>query len=181
MILREAKAGDYGKIKALFLSAFPKEERPPYFFLMNRVKRKKARMLIAEDEGAFVGFAYLLCLRDMVYIFLLAVSEASRGKGYGSLILQRILAEHNGKRVFLAREQLDASADNYSQRLNRRAFYMKNGFEDLPCKIKEASVVYDVMGKGGSIGAGEYKELIAMWAGPVVSRLVDMRITEDAD
>ena len=80
-------------------------------------------------------------------------------------------------RIFLAREQLDKSAENYAQRVSRRNFYLRCGFEDLPCCIKEGSVVYDVMGIGGIVTAEEYHKLIKPWAGFLL-KIVDMRIIE---
>lgn len=181
MILRDADRRDYKRIKALFLSAFPSEERPPFFTVKLRAQCKKARMLIAEDNGDFIGFAYLICLRDMAYLFFLAISDDMRGRGYGSQVLQLLRREYTGGRLFLAREQLDAQAPNYAQRLSRHSFYIKNGFTDWNCQIKEVDVVYDVMGIGDSISATEYNELITAWAGRLWMRLIDMRLIDNTN
>ncbi len=165
--------------KKLYLTAFPKEERAPFWLIRSRAKSGRAEMLAAYDENEFVGFAYMVCHKDLTYLFYLAVMENMRGKGYGSKILEAIKSRYRGKRIFLAREQLDKTADNFAQRISRHQFYRRNGFEDLPCQIKEASVVYDVMGIGGNVSAEEYDALISSWAGKFLTKIVDMKIIEN--
>ncbi len=176
LALHIANPSDYKRIKPLFTSAFPPEERPPYFFLRRRGLQGKAEMLTVTDGDAFIGFAYLVCHRDLAYLFLFAIDDGCRGKGYGGKVLGMLRERYAGKRLFLARETLDEKAGNYEQRVRRRAFYMRNGFQDLPVKIKEASVVYDVMSSGGSVAPGEYDALITQWMGRSLRRLIDMRL-----
>ncbi len=166
-------------LKKLYKSAFPREERAPFFVIMSKVKKEKADMLIAKDEETFIGLVYTVCYKDLVYIFYFAINEGLRGKGYGGKVLTALKEKYNGKRIFLAREQLDKSAPNYNQRLKRHSFYLHNGFEDLGCKIKEAGVIYDVMGIGGHVLPEEYNALITNWAGNLIRKFVDMRIIEE--
>ncbi len=166
------------KLKKLYITAFPAEERAPFFLIMSRAKKGKAKMLAAYDGEKFIGFAYMVCYKDLAYLFYLAVEESKRGMGYGGKILSAVKEKYSGSRIFLAREQLDKNADNYSQRVNRHEFYLHNGFKDLPCQIKEANVIYDVMGIGGSVSADEYDILITSWAGKFLRKIIDMRIIE---
>lgn len=176
--LQNSNKDDDRKIKQLFLSAFPPDERPPYFLLNRKVRQGKAQMLAAKDNNTFVGFTYMVCHLDMAYVFFLAVDESKRGCGYGSKILTAMKEKYAGKRLFLAREQLDPEAENYAQRVSRHEFYLKNGLRDLPMKIKEGSVVYDTMGIGGNISSDEYHALIRGWGGRLIPLLIDMRMIE---
>ncbi|MDE6088140.1 MAG: GNAT family N-acetyltransferase [Oscillospiraceae bacterium] len=169
---------DRKAFKNLYLSAFPKEERAPFFLILSRLKTGKAEILTAHENGKFIGFAYMVCWKDLAYLFYLAVDGTIRGKGYGTQILNAVKNHYHNRRIFLAREQLDQSAENYDQRISRHAFYVKNGFTDLPCQIKEASVIYDVMGIGGNITAQEYKNLMMAWAGKFLSKMIDMKLIE---
>lgn len=169
---------DRKAFKKLYLSAFPSEERAPFFLIVSRLKTGKAEILTAYEQEKLVGFAYLVCYQDLAYLFYLAVDESVRGQGVGTRILEAVKSHYQNYRIFLAREQLDKSAENYDQRIRRHAFYEKNGFTDLPCQIKEASVIYDVMGIGGNISAQEYEKLMTAWAGRLLSRMIDMRIIE---
>ncbi|MBO5343264.1 MAG: GNAT family N-acetyltransferase [Ruminococcus sp.] len=175
--LEKFTKSDNKLLKKLYISAFPMEERCPYFIMMNREKRGKSEMLVARDKGEFIGFAYMVCDQKLAYLFYLAVDDSKRGQGYGTKIIEAVKKKYNGMRIFLAREQLDKSAENYAQRVSRRNFYIRCGFEDLPCCIKEGSVVYDVMGIGGIVTAEEYHKLIKPWAGFLL-KIVDMRIIE---
>ena len=166
------------KIKKLYLTAFPAEERVPFFLIMSKTRRGKGEMLAAYDGEEFVGFAYMVCYKDLAYIFYFAVEESNRGKGYGGKILKAVKEKYSGSRIFLAREQLDESAGNYAQRVRRHNFYLNNGFTDLPCQIKEASVIYDVMGIGGTVSAEEYEALVTPWAGRLLRNIIDMKIIE---
>lgn len=171
------------KLKMLYNTAFPAEERAPFHMLMSRVKNGKAEMLTAFDGDEFIGFAYMVCHEDVVYLFYLAVKESKRGMGYGSLIIAGVKKKYHGKRIFLAREQLDKSAPNYSQRVSRREFYLRRGFKDQPLLIQEASVVYDVMSIGGYIHPDEYDSLIKSWSGKLIGMFVKMYMigTEPVD
>lgn len=166
------------EIKRIYESAFPDDEKAPFFLIMHKVRTKKAEILAAYVDGEFIGFAYTVCYGDLAYLFYLAVDESKRGRGYGRKIIEAVKVRYSGRRIFLAREQLDESAENYSQRVSRRNFYVKCGFSDLPCCIKEATVVYDVMGIGGNVSAKEYDALITSWAGKILKKTVDMRIIE---
>lgn len=177
LTLEKYDKSDKKQLKRLYLTAFPSEERCPFFIMMNREKRGKSEMLIARDKGRFIGFAYMVCDEKLAYLFYLAVDDSERGKGYGTEIIEALKEKYKGRRLFLAREQLDKSAENYEQRVNRHNFYLHCGFEDLSCCIKEGPVVYDVMGIGGNVTAEEYHSLIKDWAG-ILLKIVDMKIIE---
>lgn len=176
--LAKATPEDYKKIKPLYKTSFPLNERAPFLLLRNRAEQGKAHMLAAKERNSFIGFAYMVCHRDMAYLFYFAVDSQKRGKGYGGKILKELKEYYRGMRIFLAREQLDKNADNYSQRVKRRDFYLQNGFVDLPCRLKEAKVIYDVMGIGGNISKREYEDLISQWCGNLLRKLIDMRILD---
>ncbi len=178
MTLKNANKNDYSIIKQLYKKAFPSDERAPYFLLKRRSLQNKAQMLVAKDNDTFIGFVYLVCYKDLVYLFYFAVDSKQRRKGRGGEILRILKSKYSNKRIFLAREQLDKNADNFKERVNRRNFYINNGFSDLSCKIKEASVIYDVMGVNGNITAEEYNILITNWSGKFFRHFVDMRVVE---
>ena len=81
---------DIKNIKNLYLTAFPKEERAPFFLMKSKALKGKGDMLIAKDNDKFIGMAYMICYKNLAYLFYLAVDENSRGKGYGGKILSAI-------------------------------------------------------------------------------------------
>lgn len=151
--------------RELYISAFPAEERAPWFLLSRRAKQGRAEALAALEGDEFAGLAYVVVLGDMAYLFYLAVAEERRGQGMGGQIIAALRERYAGKRLFLAREQLDKSAENYKQRESRHRFYLANGFEDWDSIIREGPVTYDVMGTGKPVSPEEYHALISGWAG----------------
>ncbi len=177
IILDDMKKRDVRFVKALYKEAFPPEERAPFFMIKNRYKRGKANMLIARLSDKPIGLAYLVEYGEIVYLFFFAVAAEERGKGYGGEILKAVIEKTRGKKLFLAREQIDGNTENNAQRISRRAFYLRNGFCDAPFKIKEAGVVYDGMTFGGcDISPEEYRALVENWAGKFALKFVDMRL-----
>lgn len=169
-------------VKRLYLSAFPKDERVPYFFLMRQLNKGRAVLLAATDENMrFAGFVYMLCLNDMLYVFYLAVEDSFRGQGVGTAILEHLKENYPKHRIFLSREQLDETADNYKQRTARRAFYQKCGFRDMGQCVQEGKMVYSVMGIGGKVSPQEYDELVTNWSGKLIKHLFKLSLYESED
>ena len=152
-------------MKKLYYTAFPAEERAPWRLLVKRAGQHRAELLAATDGGSFAGMVYLVTMNDMAYLFYLAVEENMRGRGIGGQILTALKEKYPGKRLFIAREQLDKAADNYPQRESRRRFYLANGFEDWSGQIIEGTMVYDIMGVGRPVTPPEYNALMKSWAG----------------
>lgn len=174
MTLDYAHNNDFKDFKRLYNTAFPPEERHPYFFIRHSLKRKKGALLIAKDQETFIGFAYLLCYKDLVYLFFFAIEEQMRGHGYGSEILRLIKEKYKGKRIFLAREPLDDRAENAQQRVKRWEFYKKNGFTYLPMNIIEKNYVFETMSIGGAVSPAEYDMLVNDWCGKLGCKLLKL-------
>lgn len=162
--------------RRLYLTAFPKEERAPFFFLMARARRGKGRLLAALDGERFAGLAYIVTLDDMAYLFYLAVEEELRGQGAGGQIISALKELYPQSRIFLSREQLDENAENLPQRIARREFYLKNGFCDMGACVQEAKMTYDVMGIGGKVSPQEYDRLMTSWSGRLMRFFFTMRL-----
>ena len=178
MELINAKFKDLKHIKKLFLTAFPKEERPPFYVLLQKRKSGTGELLVAKEDNSFVGFIHVVHYKDLIYLFFFAIKDELRGKGYGSKALKELISRYSDKRIFLAREPLDSDAPNLSERVNRRNFYLKNGFTDLPIQIVEADYVFDAMGVNCTITAQEYLDLMLNWGGKSLQRKINMHVIE---
>lgn len=167
------------ELKALYMTAFPKEERAPWWLMKLRANQGRADSLAATVDGEFAGMAYMVTRDDMAYLFYLAVEQNIRGKGTGSAILKALGERYAGKRIFLSREQLDSSAPNYAQRESRHRFYLSNGLSDWGIQIKEGPMIYDVMGTGDKVvTAAEYDALMRSWVGRMPKRLFNAYVIE---
>lgn len=172
------KSADYKKMKELYKKAFPANERAPYFVLSAKAKKANVDFWGIYSDNKWAGLMYVVNEAELSYIFYFAVSETERGKGCGSGALQAAKEKYAGQKIFLAIEQPEKEAENYSQRVKRKQFYERNGFKDLNLKLKEASVTYDLLGIGGTVEAKEYESLISRYLGKLLSRLITMRIIE---
>ena len=172
------KSKNLRKIKKLYKTAFPKDERAPFWLLTKRAKSDCADFWALYDGEEFIGMAYVVRYEALAYLFYLAIDDGKRGKGYGTKAITELKARYGGGKLFLALEQLDESAPNYEQRLKRHAFYESCGLHDLPHKIKEASVVYAVMGFGEAVEPEEYEEMMKRYLGGFLYKTVDVRMID---
>ncbi|MBR2926756.1 MAG: GNAT family N-acetyltransferase [Clostridia bacterium] len=151
----------YQNAKRLYCSAFPREERVPWGWMYRKSKHASIDFLSVTDQDIPVGFIYLIHGNQLTYVFYFAMEESRRGKGYGSRTLAMVKERYPDHRIFLAIEELDERADNYAQRVGRLAFYQKNGFERTSCKLRERSVIYDVLSTdGGDISNRDYLSMM---------------------
>ncbi len=179
---------EYQAIEKIYTEAFPDNERAPMKLLKKRARQGKADFLALYDGNILVGMAYVVCCRDLAYLFYIAVDSAKRGRGYGTQTIAALLERYRGKRFFLALEQLDKAAENYGQRVKRHEFYKSCGLRDLPFKLKEGTVTFAAMGGrltdrnsndssvDFTVRPEEYKELMNRYMGFFMRCFVDVRL-----
>lgn len=180
MVKVTKKSDDYAASKRLYKKAFPAKERAPFWILMNKNRPPVTDFWAFHDKNQYVGFTYIVKYQELVYIFYLAMETDKRGRGYGTKAIEALKTHYAGKRIFLALETLDKTADNYEQRVKRHAFYKKCGLSDIPYQLKEASVIYSLMGIGRPVEPEEYRAMMENYLGGFFSRLVDLRIIRNA-
>lgn len=174
----DRKSPDYKKVKRLYKTAFPADEKAPFSLLMRKSKKANADFWAAYNNEEWAGLAYIVSWKGISYVFYLAVDGGSRGNGVGSGILSALKKRYSGQNLFLAIEEIDEKAENYAERLRRKSFYEKNGFHYLGCKLREASVVYDLLGVGEKIKAEDYAEMFDDYLGRLMRRLIKMEIID---
>lgn len=143
--------------KALYLSAFPKEERLPWWILWCNSLRPGIDLTAWTDDGEFCGFTYSVTVDGLHFLLFFAVAEDRRGMGYGSAILSQ-LKETYGT-VVLNVEPLIPDAPNYIQRQSRFAFYGKNGFFDTGYDVWEVGGKFRVLCTDPVLNMALYKQL----------------------
>ena len=86
------------QIGAIYEVSFPPAERKPYLMLADAIQRGRYSVFVVRQGAApaspIVAFALLVRLRtsQAMYIEYLAVAEALRGRGIGSLLLRSMIA-----------------------------------------------------------------------------------------
>lgn len=152
----EQQGKDISKTKFLFETAFSKEERPPFSFVL---KIDHRLFYAIYDEETFVGLIYLLECKDLLYVFFLAISKRYRNKGYGMMVLGEIRRRYEGRRIFLLADEPTPEYEDYELRKRRIGFYARNGFVDSNLVITEYGSRYHLLSdKGVSVTEKEFLE-----------------------
>jgi ribosomal protein S18 acetylase RimI-like enzyme len=176
MDLLNVEASDYPDIKKIYHEAFPLKERSPFLFLKLKYQHGKADFLKVMDEGALVGFAYIMTHNDLAYIFLFAIAAKYRGGHHGTHAIKMILEKYKGKRVYLALEDWRVDCANKEQRIKRHDFYQFCGFHDLPYQLQEDMITYSIMGNGKKVEPWEHKTLTDAFLGTPLKYFIEMKI-----
>ena len=159
------------KVKRLYNLAFPKEERIPIFLLNLLARNGKATFYGIFDNEKFIGLIYNIYHKDIVFIYFFAIDKEIRGQGYGSKVLEFIKQTYNKHRIVLGIEQIDKSSKNYTQRIKRKEFYIRNGFKEADYTIKEKKIIYEMLyynENNQKVTLQEYKELIKDYFGRIL-------------
>lgn len=147
---------DYAKFKALYRKAFPRKERVPIRFLMN--KDMDGTLNACYDAEIFCGFYSTLTFGNITHILFLAVDDTHRRCGYGSAILKLISHRYAQNRIILDIEAEDPTASNNEQRIRRKAFYEKNGYTESGIEYRWRGVPYKILIKNGTITEREFDD-----------------------
>lgn len=175
-----AKEQQWPEIREIYMEAFPKRERKPYFSLRRSVQKGKAMIMTACEAGKLLGFTVLIPYKDMVMVDYLAVSSKIRSRGTGSRLMEEVCARFPDKKIVLLIERLNDAADNREQRIARRRFYLKNGFTSSELMINGASGEMEVMNFGGKVSGADYMSLQKYALGNLFFRLSGIRLLDAA-
>lgn len=162
-----AKDGKYvwADLKRLYFSAFPKEERFPFGFLKRKAKTDAEECIAVYDDGIYAGLLILVRYKNITLLFYFAVADNLRGKGYGTEILNGLKELYPDDRIILMFEIPDENSPNNAQRLQRKAFYERNGFCDCGYITEEKGVKYKTYSYGGTVTVEEFTALLINYIG----------------
>ena len=135
----------FWRVKNLYESSFPVQERISWPWMVWMALLGQADFLAYFDGQDFAGFSYSLRSQTSYYLLFLAIPSQQQSKGYGRQILQDVARRAGRRPIFLVIEPLDESADNYTIRLKRLAFYEKNGYQLTDYIYFENQEVYQVL------------------------------------
>lgn len=169
------------KVIKLYNEAFPKDEKIPIWLLKLLARKNKANFYGIYDNKKFVGLIYNIYYKDIVFVFYLAIDKQTRGKGYGSKVLELIKQKYSKHRIILSIEQVDKNSNNYEQRIKRKEFYIKNGFKDANYTIRERNIVYEMLYYNESdkkVYLQEFKDLMKDYFGKILYHYFYKKINE---
>ena len=145
------------QVKALYLEAFPEEERLPWWMLKVNAVRKDIDLDAWTDGDRFCGMTASVTAGGMHFLLFFAVAPECRSQGYGSAILSQLQSTYD--KVTLNVELLDLDAPNFSQRKRRFAFYLRNGFYDTGWFVWEVGGKFRVLSTEPTLDIPSYKKI----------------------
>lgn len=147
---------DWLRIRLLYRRAFPRYERKPFAIIRRMHKEGRTDVWLAEQDGHFVGLAATINSDDTILLDYLAVHEKHRDRGVGSATLQALLTLYEGRGLFVEIEATDRD-DPTGEKARRKAFYLRNGLEDMHVVAILFGVRMELLGRGCDLDFDGYR------------------------
>lgn len=151
------KTDIYDKVEKLYITAFPPHERSPLSLLTHDTSCH-SEVFAFYDGEVFCGFACLLTYKNITHIIYIAIDEAVRKHGYGSMALELIQKLKPENQIIVDIESETASAKNNVQRHLRRQFYTKNGYFSSGVRDTWRKEAYEILISHGSLSDAEFED-----------------------
>lgn len=145
------------KVKNLYHTAFPKEERIPWPLVRLSAMRRGVDLTAFLDGDTFCGFTYSVTTDDLHFLLFFAVDDTLRSKGYGSAILSMLKEEYGT--VVLNIEPFVDDAPNLPERKHRYGFYRHNGFYDTGYHVWEVGGMFRVLSTKEDLDIPSYQKV----------------------
>ncbi len=163
------------ELKALYESAFPKNEKKPFSVIEKTRERGNGEiMAFTKDDGEFLGLAITILYRDMVLLDYFAVRQDIRGGGVGTEAFAMLKSRYEDKRFFLEIETTEKPSQNAAERMRRKRFYEKNGMSAQDYSVLLFGVEMEIMTNGCAVEFREYHEIFEKIFGGKTAKRVCM-------
>jgi ribosomal protein S18 acetylase RimI-like enzyme len=139
---------DFEYASDLYDFSFPKKEQEKMDRILKISESPLGDFSVILEGDTRVGLLFYMKSRRLVYIYYLAIDPGYRGRGYGSRVLSMIEEMYPDCGFTLNSEAPDDMAENNEQRMERIAFYERNGFRDSGRRRTWDGVRYAQMVKG---------------------------------
>lgn len=160
-----AKLGsDRKKVKEIYMRAFPREERMPFWMMRAMAKMQNTEFLAFYEEELLCGFVYMAVAGNIVFVMFFAVEESLRCRGYGSRILAEIQAQYPGQKIVISIEKCDGDASDLEKRLRRKRFYLRNGFQETGFRIELEKQEQEIIIKNGTFDSREFSSFLKKYS-----------------
>lgn len=150
----------WGEISTLAREAFPPEEYLPPEKLVTMAQAEDFDFLALTEQENFVGFLAVKTHGSLAYLFFLAIAPPFRSTGYGSRAIETLKALYPTKTQVVDFEMPDETAPNAAQRIRRRNFYLRNGYQPTGLFLSYLGVDYEIMCMEESFRPEEFKSLM---------------------
>lgn len=150
----------HDQLETIYEQSFPKEERKPFSLICEKIGTGQVEVLMLLDTLQEVaGFAVLAREEALVLLDYLAIRPKDRGKGYGAKLLKHLQKREGAHCFFLEVERTGGSAQNETERLRRKQFYLANGMHALHGWAAVHGVEYEILTSHGTVKEADYRSL----------------------
>lgn len=146
---------DLEKIKALYISAFPENERFSFSMMIKNENGHYETFGFYKD-GVFCGFAILLNSLDISHIIYFATLPEMRGKGLGAKALAAMGRIKNGRRIIVDIEREVPGCEENEIRRRRKNFYLRNGYSETEVRYRWQEEAYEILVFGGKLSGEDF-------------------------
>ena len=146
------------KIYRLYRTAFPRSERKPFSMIMKMTRLGKTDTWYCTDNGQFVGIAITINGEEAILLDYFAMAKDVRGSGYGSALLQTLIAQYAPKTLFGEIETVFDDVEDLELRKRRKAFYLRNGLKEMGIMVYLFGVKMELLTSDRSMTFEEYRD-----------------------
>ncbi len=150
----------FEQVRSLQKEAFPPNESYDMDHILTLAESEHIEYMSFWEDEVLCGVLFYNVGKTMVYLFYLAVNRELRSKGYGRKLLAWLKKNYPDKSIAGNIEPTGFHADNEEQRVRRLAFYERNGFHRVSCRLSDDSGLYDIISTGEEFAEDEYIRLI---------------------
>lgn len=153
---------DAEKASMINREAFPPLEYISLEELFSISEKGDGEVLGFYHEEELTGFAWTIRNARSAYIFFLAIDARYRGQGYGTQSVNALFRYYSEKQVVLDFEIPDPAAENYEQRIRRKAFYLRCGFHETGRFTMLRGERFEVVCNGGPLDTDSFSEIVKL-------------------
>ena len=165
------KTKNIDEVKKLYNDSFPSDERIPWNRLLGSFSEERI-MKAYYEEDRFIGLTCVFLHDNLVYLSYLAVIPELRNQGYGSKLLRQLQQEYPESPFVIDIEEARKDAVNYDERVRRRDFYIRNGYESTGIFYHFFHVDYELLSFNGPVTKDMFHSLIRKHWGMIAETAV---------
>ena len=160
--------GHWRQLYKLYLQAFPRSERKPFWMIRKMYRRGVTDIWCVERGGSFAGLAITINSPSLILLDYLAVCPECRGSGVGTATLTALQRIYSGKGLFLEIESTLIDHPEHLLRLRRKQFYLRSGLQELGTRAMLFGVEMELLGVNCQLDyqgyQNFYREFYNSWA-----------------
>ncbi|MEW6996080.1 GNAT family N-acetyltransferase [Colwelliaceae bacterium BS250] len=162
---------NYSNVIELYKEAFTTVRWVPSWMLRYMMRKGKTGFSVIYENDTWIGLIYITDYKDIIFVHFFAISQFRRSFGYGSKVIDSMRDKYCENRIVLNIEELEELSENYSQRLKRKSFYVKNGFSSSGYIVQEPGERLEMLILDGNISKEEIEAMYKSLFGGILGSL----------